>query len=49
MTFTVRDEPPILEGYTLQAQKLKRRTNRCRSLVRLRGKVAFSDNEDKRG
>lgn len=43
-TLTVRDEPAVLEGWTLRADRLHA-TERCRR-VRLRGKVAWSDNDD---
>lgn len=45
-TLTVRDEPAIFEGWTLRAQVFKRKTRACKSIVRFRGKVAFSDNEE---
>lgn len=43
--FTVRDEPPIFEGWTSQATKLKRAERGCGSTLRLRGRVVFTDNQ----
>lgn len=41
----VEDGPPVLEGWTLRAQRLARRGT-CRRL-RLRGRIAWSDNADR--
>lgn len=40
----VADEAPLFEGWTLRAQRLRARGS-CRR-VRLRGKIAWSDNDD---
>lgn len=46
-SMVVADEPPVFAGWTLRAQRLRSRTvrgHRCQR-VRLRGRVAFTDND----
>ena len=40
----VRDEPVIFEGWTVRAERIRPRPG-CRTPLRLRGKVAFDDND----
>lgn len=42
--FTVIDAAPVIEGYTLRADRLRKR-GKCER-VRVRGKVVFTDNSD---
>lgn len=42
----VKDEPPLLEGFTIRADRV-RRTSACARRVRVRSAVAWSDNEVK--
>lgn len=44
-TFYVEDEPPIIEGWTLRAERLRRRPTCRDTLWRLRGRVAYTDND----
>lgn len=45
-TLTVRDEPPVFEGWTMKVRKGKNdRRHKCR-VLRLAGKVAASDNDE---
>jgi hypothetical protein len=43
-TFTVRDEPVIIEGWLLRAKRLKGVSKQCPRRVRFRGKAAYDDN-----
>jgi hypothetical protein len=44
-TLTVRDEPALFEGWTIRVQRLRAR-GRCRSRLRARGTIAWSDNAE---
>ena len=44
-TFTVRDEPVILEGWTARAKRLRGRSSSCHNRVQVGGRIAFDDND----
>lgn len=45
-TIVVADEPAVIEGWTARVQRLRPRGKRCRTRLRIRGTIAWSDNDD---
>ena len=43
-TFTVRDDPILVEGWFIRAKRLRGASKRCPRRVRFRGKAAYDEN-----